>query len=97
MIRLHHYHTGEEIWLNPQQIIRLAKMPDTFVYLGDGSTEVVKETPDQVRALMIAYEAEVISRAGDLRDEAVERALGTAPDPEPQPEGTKTTKANDNG
>lgn len=55
---------GHEILVNPELIERVEGGPDTVVVLTNGHRYVVTTPPDEIRARVVAYRAEILRRAG---------------------------------
>lgn len=58
--------TGSTFALNPDLIERVDRTPDTVITLVDGTKYLVRESLDDVVALVIEYRAKLISAAGNI-------------------------------
>lgn len=58
--------TGSTFALNPDLIERVDRTPDTVITLVDGTKYLVRESLDEVVALVIEYRAKLISAAGNI-------------------------------
>lgn len=54
MIQLYKLH-GEEIWINMDHIRYIEKTPDTLLRFMDGTTIMVKETPEEVVSKIVEF------------------------------------------
>ena len=79
--------TGSTFALNPDLIERVDRTPDTVITLVDGTKYLVRESLDDVVALVIEYRAKLISAAGNIEaGSTVARAsrLAAVPDTDEQ-------------
>lgn len=71
---------GPVFALNPDLIERAEATPDTVVTLVNGSKYVIRESLEELGALICAYRAEIISAAqvtADTRSSATSKPRGT--------------------
>jgi flagellar protein FlbD len=71
---------GPVFALNPDLIERAEATPDTVVTLVNGSKYVIRESLEELGALICAYRAEIISAAqitADTRGSAISKPRGT--------------------
>jgi flagellar protein FlbD len=63
MIRVHQGRDGERpVWVNAELIETMEATPDTVVTLLTGRKLLVRETPDELTALVVEYRRRIASR-----------------------------------
>lgn len=55
--------SGETVWVSAGQIETVEASPDTVLTLVSGRKLVVRETPEEVRALVVAFQRQVLAGA----------------------------------
>jgi flagellar protein FlbD len=64
VIALHRLtHPEHPVYINPDHIQTVEANPDTVISLGNGSKFVVRETPDEVSALIREWKAGILAAA----------------------------------
>ncbi|MDF2550445.1 MAG: flagellar protein FlbD [Chlamydiales bacterium] len=61
--------SGEEIWINPEQLKTLEKGGDTIVTLTSGERLLVKERVEEIVSAFIAYKQKIHQRLPQVVDE----------------------------
>jgi flagellar protein FlbD len=90
--------TGSTFALNPDLIERVDRTPDTVITLVDGTKYLVRESLDDVVALVIEYRAKLISAAGNIEaGSTVARAGRLAAVPDTDTDDEQLVGADDAG
>ncbi|HOO64992.1 MAG TPA: flagellar FlbD family protein [Synergistaceae bacterium] len=77
MIALHRIN-GSSFMVNPDHIETVEATPDTVVLLHNGHRYVVRETPEEVRRLVVAYRQEIFLGAPGHSGSASGASQGTS-------------------
>ncbi len=59
---------GEVLWVNPDLIESISASPDTVIALSNGKTIMVKESPEEIKNLIVAYRKEILEGPKIIRD-----------------------------
>lgn len=70
---------GASFRINPDLVDRIEESPDTHVYMLDGNSYIVKESPEELTEAIVQFRARVLRAA---RDEPVAQLtlISTTPD-----------------
>ncbi len=68
MIKLHHGREHKEIWVNADLIETIESTPDTVVKLTTDRRLLVRETPEEIAALVLEHKRKAFARPHVLTD-----------------------------
>jgi flagellar protein FlbD len=68
MIKLHHSREERELWVNADLIETIESTPDTVVRMTTGRTLLVRETPEEIAALVMELKRRAFNRPHVLGD-----------------------------
>lgn len=72
---------GTSFRINPDLVDRIEESPDTHVYMLDGNSYIVKESPEEITEAIVQFRARVLRAARDEPAAAQLTLISTTPAP----------------